>query len=61
MEVIPRLPALLLLVAGAGRGAGQDRRCLLEGGWSTVSFFVREDLPVNSLIGRIRAIGTVSV
>ena len=36
-----------------------DKRCFLEGGWSTISFFVREDLDVNSVIGKIRAIGVV--
>jgi hypothetical protein len=33
-------------------------RCLLEGGGSTDSFFVREDLPVNSSLGKLRIIGT---
>ena len=32
-------------------------RCLLEGGGSSDSFFVREDLKVGSVIGRLRIFG----
>ena len=49
---------VLQLVVGVVIVNGQtDKRCFLEGGWSTISFFVREDLDVNSVIGKIRAIG----
>ena len=34
-------------------------RCFLDGGGSTDSFFVREDLAVNSVLGKLRVIGDV--
>ena len=45
---------LLLLLAGRVSG---DRRCLLEGGGSTDTLFVREDSRVGEEIGRIRVEG----
>ena len=53
------LPVLVHLVMVTLTLAQTDKRCFLEGGWSTVSFFVREDLSVGSMIGKIRAIGVV--
>jgi len=50
---------LCLLLSVIGGKSQTDKRCFLEGGWSTISFFVREDLDVNSVIGKIRAIGVV--
>ena len=56
----PSVPLCLLLCLLLPLSSSQtDKRCFLEGGWSTISFFVREDLPVNSVIGKIRAIGVV--
>ena len=57
----PPVALVVVLVAAVARtrGQSQDKRCFLEGGWSTVSFFVREDLSVGSTIGRIRAVGVV--
>ena len=54
MDVRVVLCLLLNVVFGMSQ---TDKRCFLEGGWSTISFFVREDLDVNSVIGKIRAIG----
>ena len=54
MDVRVVLFLLLNVVFGMSQ---TDKRCFLEGGWSTISFFVREDLDVNSVIGKIRAIG----
>ena len=53
------LAVVLVAAVARTRGQSQDKRCFLEGGWSTVSFFVREDLSVGSTIGRIRAVGVV--
>ena len=53
------LVVVLVAAVARTRGQSQDKRCFLEGGWSTISFFVREDLPVNAVIGKIRAIGVV--
>ena len=53
------LVVVLVAAVARTRGQSQDKRCFLEGGWSTVSFFVREDLSVGSTIGRIRAVGVV--
>ena len=50
---------LLLLLNVILATCQTDKRCFLEGGWSTISFFVREDLDVNSVIGKIRAIGNI--
>ena len=50
---------LLLITVFTTAYAQTDKRCFLEGGWSTISFFVREDLTVGSVIGKIRAIGVV--
>lgn len=33
--------------------AGPDNRCFLETGGSAESFFVSEDLPINSVIGKL--------
>ena len=49
---------VLLLVASLVSG---DRRCLLEGGGSTDTFFVREDSRVGEEIGRIRVVGKLSL
>ena len=63
MVGLPHLPyhhlLLLLLLLVPVSVCQTDKRCFLEGGWSTISFFVREDLAVNSVIGKIRAIGVV--
>ena len=53
------LLVLLHLVMVTLTLAQTDKRCFLEGGWSTISFFVREDLSIGSVIGKIRAIGVV--
>lgn len=37
-----------------------DQRCLLDGGGSTDTFFVREDSPVGAEVGRIRVNGRYS-
>jgi len=34
-----------------------DSRCFLDGGGSTETFFVRESLPIGSLVGTLRVIG----
>ena len=52
------ITCLIFITAPEARGQ-TDKRCFLEGGWSTISFFVREDLTPDSVIGRIRAIGVV--
>ena len=67
-------PGLLILLLAAGADAQTDNRsaslslppplvillrCFLEGGGSTDSFFVREDLAVNSVLGKLRVIGEV--
>ena len=52
------ITCLIFISAPEARGQ-TDKRCFLEGGWSTISFFVREDLTPDSVIGRIRAIGVV--
>ena len=44
------LITLLTMVQG-------DRRCLLEGGGSTDTFFIREDTRVGEEIGKIRVEG----
>ena len=44
----------LLILASVVSG---DRRCLLEGGGSTDTFFVREDSRVGEEIGKIRVLG----
>ena len=36
---------------------GSDQRCLLEGGGSTDTFFVREDSEVGEEVGRIKVNG----
>ena len=56
MAMDVRVVLFLLLNVMGGRSQ-TDKRCFLEGGWSTISFFVREDLDINSVIGKIRAIG----
>ena len=58
--ISPTVPLCLLCLLLPSLSLCQtDKRCFLEGGWSTISFFVREDLPVNAVIGKIRAIGVV--
>ena len=44
------LITMLTMVSG-------DRRCLLEGGGSTDTFFIREDTKVGEEIGKIRVEG----
>ena len=39
------------------RSDASDQRCLLEGGGSTDTFFVREDSEVGEEVGRIRVNG----
>ena len=36
-----------------------DNRCFLNGGGSTLSFFVKESLPISSVIGRLDIQGDV--
>ena len=38
---------------------GADNRCFLDGGGSTLSFFVKESLPVGSIIGKLNVQGQV--
>ena len=38
-----------------------DNRCFLEGGGSTLSFFVKESLPIGSIIGRLNIQGKLSL
>ena len=59
LHLLHLLLLLLLLLLAPLSECQTDKRCFLEGGWSTISFFVREDLAVNSVIGKIRAIGVV--
>ena len=53
--MIPRISAVLAVVVFAsvidGQNSSVDNRCFLEGGGSTLSFFVKESLPVGSIIG----------
>ena len=48
------LPLLLLLLAAM---CVCDQRCLLEGGGSTDTFFVREDSQPGEEVGRLRVTG----
>ena len=59
--MIPRISAVLAVVVFAsvidGQNSSVDNRCFLEGGGSTLSFFVKESLPVGSIIGRLNVQG----
>ena len=48
---------LLSLLSLLWRYEASDQRCLLEGGGSTDTFFVREDSEVGEEVGRIRVNG----
>ena len=48
------LLGLLLLLVSLSDG---DQRCLLEGGGSTDTFFVREDSRAGEEVGRLRVTG----
>ena len=48
---------LLSLLSLLGCSEASDQRCLLEGGGSTDTFFVREDSGVGEEVGRIRVNG----
>ncbi len=50
--------AAMLLTSAIVAG---DNRCFLDGGGSTETFFVKESLPVGSLIGGLRVIGEPDV
>ena len=50
------LPVVFLLLV-AQSCLASDQRCLLDGGGSTDTFFVREDSPVGAEVGRIRVNG----
>ena len=54
MITILRLLSLLSLFCCS---EASDQRCLLEGGGSTDTFFVREDSEVGEEVGRIRVNG----
>ncbi|XP_023347601.1 uncharacterized protein LOC111716388 [Eurytemora carolleeae] len=54
------LRASFLLLYVLETQAQTDTRCLLEGGGSTDSFFVREDLGVGSTLGKLRLKGEVN-
>ena len=49
--------AELLLVLCVSFVVGEDNRCFLTGGGSTESFFVLEDLPVGSVLGKLKVAG----
>ena len=49
--------AELLLLLCVSFVVGEDDRCFLTGGGSTASFFVLEDLPVESVLGQLRVTG----
>lgn len=48
---------LLSVLSLVGCSEASDQRCLLEGGGSTDTFFVREDSEVGEEVGRIRVNG----
>ena len=39
---------------------GLDTRCFLRGGGSTLSFFVKESLPIKSVVGRLDIQGDIT-
>ena len=43
-----------------GGGGSIDNRCFLRGGGSTLSFFVKESLPVDSMVGRLDIQGDIA-
>ena len=45
------------LVLMASLALAQDERCLLDSGGSTQRFFVSEDLPVGSVLGKLSVKG----
>ena len=54
------LSVALLVLAAFDYCLASDQRCLLDGGGSTDTFFVREDSPVGAEVGRIRVNGRYS-
>lgn len=60
LERCQHLILLLVLSSHAVRGQ-QDNRCFLDGGGSTETFFIKESLPVGSLLGTLRIIGAVGI
>ena len=56
-----QLLALLSWLVVTRVGGQNDDRCFLEGGGSTDSFFVREDLEIDSVLGKLRVIGELLV
>ena len=44
-----------------GDSPDSDDRCLLESGGSTQRFFVSEDLPVGSVLGKISVKGEIEI
>ena len=61
IHILKRVLKLLLLthclLTVAHSQSSVDNRCFLEGGGSTLSFFVKESLPIGSIIGRLNIQG----
>ena len=51
------LAGVLVMLAVIVRGEESDDRCLLDSGGSTQRFFVSEDLPVGSVLGKLSVKG----
>ena len=49
--------AVVSILSLLRQSEGSDQRCLLEGGGSTDTFFVREDSEVGEEVGRIKVNG----
>ena len=56
MSVVVRV-LLLVTTLTAVSGQQSDDRCLLDSGGSTQRFFVSEDLPVGSVLGKLSVKG----
>ena len=65
IHILKRVLKLLLLthclLTVAHSQSSVDNRCFLEGGGSTLSFFVKESLPIGSIIGRLNIQGKPSL
>ena len=64
IHILKRVLKLLLtycLLKVAHSQSNVDNRCFLEGGGSTLSFFVKESLPIGSIIGRLNIQGKLSL
>ena len=51
----------MMCVISQQRNSNQnlDNRCFLRGGGSTLSFFVKESLPISSVVGRLDIQGNI--